>query len=453
MAPRIQYAKTSDGVSIAYWTLGTGEPLVVLPILPWSHTELEWQIPSFARWYERLAQRYKVIRYDCRATGLSDRGAVDFSLDALVLDLEAVAGRLGLERPAMFGIVHACAVAVAYAARHPDAVSRLLLWEPYARGKDYAQTRLVQLTRPLLEKDWDLYLRTAAHSFLGWSSGEEALAVATMMGDCIAEEAARMAYATFDRFDVTGLLARVGTPTLVLHRRDSPYPVDLTRRVASGIPNARLSILSGQSLVPYLDDAEEVLRAFDEFLAEGQPPTSAPEPALPQGMTAILFADIADSTGLTERLGDAAFRAQARELDVALRTVIREAGGTPIEGRLLGDGVLAVFTSARQAIEAALRCSEAGSHGGLPLHVGLHAGDVIREDDGNVYGGAVNVAARIAATSVPGEVLVSQTVRDLARTSAGVSFEDRGERELKGVSEPVRVWVVKGQGTGNKEQG
>ena len=108
---------------------------------------------------------------------------------------------------------------------------------------------------------------------------------------------------------------------------------------------------------------------------------------------------------------------------------------------LLGDGVLAVFTSARQAIEAAVACGSAGSDAGLPLHLGLHAGDVIREEN-NVYGGAVNIASRISGLSAPGEVLVSDTVRSLARTSAGVRFEDRGEQALKGVGETVRVWAV-----------
>ena len=159
------------------------------------------------------------------------------------------------------------------------------------------------------------------------------------------------------------------------------------------------------------------------------------------GTAIILFADIVDSTALTERMGDAAFRAKARDLDGSLRAVIRENGGTAIEGKLLGDGVLAVFTSARQAIEAALACGEAGSHPGLPLHLGLHAGDVIREDN-NVYGGAVNIASRISGLSAPGEVLVSRTVADLARTSAGVRFEDRGEQALKGIDDPVRVWAV-----------
>src|SRR5207244_10339821 len=158
------------------------------------------------------------------------------------------------------------------------------------------------------------------------------------------------------------------------------------------------------------------------------------------GLTAILFADIVDSTALTERLGDASFRAKARDLDAALRAVIRDHSGTPIAGKLLGDGVLAVFSSARQAIEAALACARAGNDADLPLHLGLHAGDVIREQN-NVYGGAVNIASRISGLSAPGEVLVSDIVRGLARTSAAVRFEDRGEQALKGVGEAVRVWA------------
>jgi adenylate cyclase len=159
------------------------------------------------------------------------------------------------------------------------------------------------------------------------------------------------------------------------------------------------------------------------------------------GTAIILFADIADSTALTERLGDAAFRAKARELDEALRRAIASNDGAAIEGKLLGDGVLATFGAAREAIACASAIQDAGSRAGLPLHVGIHAGDVIREAN-NVYGGAVNIASRVANEAAAGETLVSATVRDLARTSAGVSFEDRGERELKGVSEPVRLWSV-----------
>jgi class 3 adenylate cyclase len=165
----------------------------------------------------------------------------------------------------------------------------------------------------------------------------------------------------------------------------------------------------------------------------------------PSGTAIILFADIANSTALTERLGDSAFRDKARSLDEALRTAIASASGTAIEGKLLGDGVLAVFGAAREAISCSQACHAAGSEVGLALHVGIHAGDVIREDN-NVFGGAVNIAARVADASEAGETLVSQTIRDLARTSASVVFEDRGEHALKGIDEPQRLFAVRKQG-------
>jgi class 3 adenylate cyclase len=156
----------------------------------------------------------------------------------------------------------------------------------------------------------------------------------------------------------------------------------------------------------------------------------------------ILFTDIADSTALTERMGDAAFRVASKTFDERARAAIRDAGGVPVSGKVLGDGVMAIFTSAAQAIAAARRCIELSAASELRLHVGLHAGDVIRDGD-NVYGGAVNIAARVCGESAAGEVLVSDIVRGLARTSAGVVFEDRGERSLKGIEDAVRLFEVR----------
>jgi class 3 adenylate cyclase len=235
------------------------------------------------------------------------------------------------------------------------------------------------------------------------------------------------------------LFSSLDVPALVVYNSltGGKREREVAQRLAPLIPKARFV------------ETNDAARAIAEFV--GASTVGARDDSLPSGTAIILFADIVDSTALTERLGDAAFREKARELDGALRAIIRENAGTPIEGKLLGDGVLAVFTSARQAIEAALACGKAGDDGGLPLHLGLHAGDVIREADAdgraNVYGGAVNIASRISGLSAPGEVLVSETVRSLARTSAGVEFEDRGEQALKGVGEAVRVWaVVEGSG-------
>ena len=171
MEPRIQYAKTSDGVSIAYWTLGEGMPLVYTPMLS-SHCEMEWQVPELRSFYEQLAQGRMLVRYDGRGTGLSEREATDFSLDARMLDLEAVVEQLGLGRFDVFAQVTAGPVAIAYAARRPERVSHLLLWCSHARGSDILQTPQGQAIFGLVDQDWVLYTETMAHATLGWSGGE-----------------------------------------------------------------------------------------------------------------------------------------------------------------------------------------------------------------------------------------------------------------------------------------
>jgi class 3 adenylate cyclase len=441
--PRIQYAQASDGVSIAYWTLGNGMPLVHLPP-SFSHIQMEWAYPECRRWYERLAEKRRLVRYDTRGFGLSDREVTDLSLDAHLLDLEAVVNRLELKTFALYAAHHTGPLAIAYAARHPDRVSHLILWCTYSQPSEWTQPPELQATRGLIEKDWTTYSETVAHVILGWSEGEPARRYAEVIRDCVTPEVLQAVLGATLAFDVKALLPKVGSPTLVLHRRHVGFPVmNAARSLSAGIPDARLAVLEGTAGMPYLGDSETVLAAIDEFLGEGEEAPAAPE--LPEGMAVLLFADIAESTALTEKLGDAAFRAKARELDSSLRSVIRESGGTPVEGKVLGDGVLAVFTSARGAIDCALRCEAAGEPLGLQLHLGIHAGDVIREGN-NVYGGAVNIAARIAAASAPGEVLVSDTVRSLGRTSAGVAFDDRGEHELKGVGEPQRLFAVRGGG-------
>ena len=445
MEPRIQYAKTSDGVNIAFWTLGKGEPLVFM--LPLSHVRLEWQIPEWRNWAELLAAKRQLIRYDGRGSGMSDRNVTDFSLDAHVMDLDAVVNRLRLDNFALLGQLNWGPAAIAYAARNPQRISSLILWCSNFRPLHSRQSPRGDAILSLMEKDWDLYTEITAHETIGWAEGAPAHRWAAVMRASMAQEAWRSAFQASWDFDVSRLLREVKSPTLVLQRRDSPlFPVDTARILVTEIPDARLVILEGSSLAMYLQDAEVVAAIIDDFLSVVEPPTEHVT-TLPSGTAAapvgvILFADIVDSTALTERLGDAAFRDKARDLDTALRAVIREHAGTAIEGKLLGDGVLAVFTSARQAIEAALACGRSGDDAGLPLHLGLHAGDVIREDN-NVYGGAVNIASRISGLSAAGEVLVSETVRSLARTSAGVQFDDRGEQELKGVGEAVRVWAAR----------
>jgi len=440
--PRIQYAQTKDGVSIAYTQFGDGPPLIITSPSVWSHIGSEGpRIPDFTRlWREGLASRNRVVRFDIRGSGLSERNITSFTPDDLVVDLAAVADELELDRFALMGPFFGGRLAIEYAARHPERVSRLVLYCSFGPG----QFRSVQaeMATALADRDWELFTETIAHATVGWEAGEYAHSLAMYMRESVTPEGwkAMTTDLRANAADVTELLRQITAPTLVLHLRELAVPdVSHARYLASQIPAARLLLLEGKSLIEA--DQEAVVAAIDEFLGEGE--EAEPKRDLPEGTAVILFADIAESTALTEKLGDAAFRAKARELDTALRGIIRECSGTPVEGKLVGDGVLAVFTSARQAIECALRCNAAGEPAGLQLHLGIHAGDVIREGN-NVYGGAVNIAARIAGASAPGEVLVSDTVRGLGRTSAGVTFDDRGEHELKGVADPQRLYVVRG---------
>ena len=442
MEPRIQYAKTTDGVSIAFSTLGEGMPFVYMPWIPWAHQQLEWQVPEWRRWYERLAENRKLVRYDNRGSGLSDREVSDLSVEAQLLDLQAVVERLNLQQFALYAPGESGPAAITYAARHPQHVSHLILWCAWARASDVWKSARYQAFAALRETgDWDLFTETLANMLAEWPTREHARRGAAQLRESVTQEMASTFFEATREFDVTALLPQVESPTLVLHPiKVSWIQVDVARSLASRIPNARLALLDSGA-VPVADEVEAVGSVIDEFLSEGE--EAAAE--LPEGMAVLLFADIAESTALTEQLGDSAFRTKARELDTSLRAVIRECAGTPVEGKVLGDGVLAVFTSARQAIDCALRCEAAGEPLGLQLHLGIHAGDVIREGN-NVYGGAVNIAARIAAASEPGEVLVSDTLRGLARTSAGVTFDDRGEHTLKGVGEPQRLFAVRGDG-------
>ena len=436
MEPRIQYAKTSDGVSIAYATAGEGKCLIVVPSPPVSHVQRQWEL--YSELYGGLAQRFRAVWFDCRGSGLSDRSPIDFSTPAILRDFEAVADRAGGTQFSLCAMYDGVPFAISYASTRPEKVSHLILADGWTKFSDQDRKAVLEIEASLRHQDWTLYTETFARVLMGYEDPVFAATFGEFIRDCVEPEALRAAYSHQESgaWDVPpDLLDRIKMPTLVLHNRGNRFlSMQAGQRLAASIADARFRLI---------DDMEyaEVPRLIEDFISETSE-HAPPAPELPSGMLAILFADIADSTALTERVGDTAFRAKARDLDGTLRTVIRDHAGTAIEGKLLGDGVLAVFTSAREAIEAALACGRAGDNAGVPLHLGLHAGDVIREDN-NVYGGAVNIASRISGLSAPGEVLVSETVRSLARTSAGVVFEDRGEQSLKGIGETVRVWAAR----------
>jgi class 3 adenylate cyclase/pimeloyl-ACP methyl ester carboxylesterase len=433
--PQIRYCTTEDGVRIAYTMTGKGPVLVWAPDLPNSHVRLEWQQPGIREQLEAFASAFTVVRFDARGVGLSDRDVSDFSFAARSRDLEAVvtavrAGERG--RLVLMGVEWSGPLVIAYAVRHPEIVSHLVLMDTFARSADFAEHPRSRLAMELLDRDWEMFVDTRISLAIGLGKQEAGVYV-DFYRQCVTQDVAQAMFPQLARDDVRDLLPRVAVPTLVLqHTGLRARTDDMSRTLASHIGGAQLVVLDGG----YFDTSPtgSVVRFV---LGHDVAPSAS-------GTAIILFADIVDSTATQARTGNEAFRERSRRLEDALRGAISEAGGTPVEGRTLGDGVLGDFRSAAQAIVAALACAVAATECGLALHLGIHAGDVIREAR-NVYGVAVSVASRISALSGPNEILVSSTVRDLARGSSDVTFEDRGEHALKGVGEPQRVFAVRRQ--------
>jgi class 3 adenylate cyclase len=388
--------------------------------------------------FGQLARSTRLIWFDARGTGMSERDVTDVSAATLLMDAEAVIDAAQIDRFAVFcyGNLLSLLTALQLATEHPDRVTHLVLSLPYQSMRDVTDTPYAKAGMALAEADWPSYVAARYLILLGIDIAarpfvsQMATAAAAWADPAVGLLHRRLEEAT----DVGDLLPRVRQPTLVLREESQSFPpVRASQRVAAKIPGAQFRQYSYAR-------GERVADLVLSFLGLSTPTTSVA--AGPSGMAVVLFADIVDSTALTERLGDAAFRAKARDLDVALRSIISDAGGTTIDAKTLGDGVLATFPAASQAITAAVAFERAASAAQLQLHVGIHAGDVIHEQN-NVFGGAVNIAARISALAAPGQVLVSRTVRDLARTSADVTFVDHGKHALKGIDDAVRVYEVR----------
>jgi pimeloyl-ACP methyl ester carboxylesterase len=248
-----------------------------MPPLPARHIELEWAAPDEGRWLELLARGRTLVQYDPRGLGLSDRAAIEYSLAALERDLDAVVERTAPDGVALFAAVNSGALALAYAAHHPERVSHLILWCCTPRGMEGIGQHLDALLG-LVDRDWELATETAAHLLRGWSSGEAARRFAIMLRACASPEATRALARVASEIDVSGLLAAVRAPTLVLHRRGLSWiPIERAVELASGIPGAQLVTLEGDSMAPWAGDTAAIVRAVDEFL--GVPPADEPVPS------------------------------------------------------------------------------------------------------------------------------------------------------------------------------
>ena len=336
----IRYTQTADGVKIAFWTLGDGEPFVYMAGAPWSHVEL-LEIPECVRWYERLAEDRMLVRYDVRGTGLSDREIEDHSLDAQLLDLESVIDSLGLEKFSVFGAANAGPVAIAYAAANPERVSNLILWCTWANGAEIISPRL-DAWRALLDHDWQLMTDTCAHLALGWSGGEVGRRAAENLRASVTPGVMRAALDAVDAVDITSSLENVSTPTLIFTRPNISWiPVESARNLAARIPGARLFILDGESTAPYMGDTELVVDTIHRFFASNSGPAATPHDLTTSEPTAA--SGILEATGKSDpgRPSDLTAReAQvlgmlasgktnnevAKELVLSIRTVERHIG-------------------------------------------------------------------------------------------------------------------------------
>ena len=449
MEPRIQYATASDGVSIAYCEAGEGTPFVEV-YGPCSSIELEFRDWE---WHRIMAARRRLIRFDPRGSGLSQRAVTDFSVDAATRDIGAVADALGLERFALFGQVWSVPPIVAYAARYPERVSHLILYAGYARAVDvFAIPRVTSIFAMLDAGDWELFTDTLVLVQMGWELADVAHGLGKLWRASVSLEQARAIFAEYREHDVTDLLAQVGVPTLVLHPRGTPFPtLELAQRLAAGIPGARLKILESKTM--WSDEMEPLLLdALDEFIGDGG--KALTREALPHvqrgsdrpiGFVTILFTDIEGSTALRRALADAPARDLMRAYERAMREAVTKHGGAEI--KITGDGMMASFDSASRAVESAIEMQRAfaAQNEGNPdtpvrVRIGLNAGEPIPEG-ADLFGTAVDMAARVMAHGAGEEILVSNVVRELC-AGRGFLFGDRGEVALRGFEDPVRLYEV-----------
>ncbi len=446
MPPPIRYTRLADGATVAYWTLGSGPPLLHMPDMPIA-LDKQWQIPELASWYTALANQHTVVTWDPPGVGLSSRDVEDVSFTTAQVALDAVAEALALDKFHLFSGYRRTPSAISFAANNPGRVDRLVLWCPYAQAVAMQSTAGHSAVRHLFETDWKTYTEYVLRISTGLPAGR-VTEVAALARDSISRDVyARQSQQALGT-DTSSLLSSIAAPTLVLHRRDVSFlTLEFSREIAASIPNASLAVLDGESIYPHFGDQDTVLDAVLEFLADGSRPAVRPANLPETGILAVLCTDLENSTAMMDHLGDEPGRAFLREHERITRQCLDEYSGH--EFKTAGDSFLAWFTSAQRAVACAValqrRIREAGMPEGVRLRVGIDAGEPIPEDN-DFFGRTVIVASRVCGQADGGQVLVSDVVRQLA-SGKGFAFDDRGERTLKGFSEPTRIWMVGWQET------
>jgi pimeloyl-ACP methyl ester carboxylesterase len=283
MEPSLRYARTSDGITIAYTVTGDGPALIWLPPIPLSNVFGQWRVPRFRDAYERLSQRLRLVIYDGRGTGHSQRDVDDFSLEAMLRDLDAVVEHAGIQTFALLGYYSSAVAAIGYAARHPDRVTRLVLFGGTMRLLDAMSPPESQALVTLIDRDWDLFVDSAAHAWMGWTMGEEGRLVADAFRTATTPALARAMIEAGRDMDVSAEVGNVRVPALVVHRQgERQIPLAVSEQLAQALPDGRLLALEGTSAGLFFEDPEADLAVLLDFLTGEAPGVTAPASAAPR---------------------------------------------------------------------------------------------------------------------------------------------------------------------------
>jgi class 3 adenylate cyclase len=444
-APETRYALSGD-VHIAYQAVGDGPlDLVFIPSLT-HHVELVWENPPQARFFSRLASIGRLLLFDKRGTGMSDRVVGTPPLEVRMDDIRAVMDAAGSERAVLCGLGDGGPLCALFAATYPERTTALVLINTAPR---YVRSPELPWLPTRAEREREI--EGALHT---WGD-PEAAAERFALGSPSATEEERRGFSRVIRFsvspgsaaaylrmnldvDICDVLPLIRVPTLVMQRTEMKV-VDIrsARYLAEHIPGARLVELPGRDFAPQLGDPDRLFAELESFLddvLEGEPWAAEPDRIL----ATVLFTDIVDSTARAAELGDRAWRELLQKHHETVRSQLGRFRGEEMD--TAGDGFFATFDGPARAIRCAFAIQESIRELELDVRAGLHSGEC-ELVDGKAGGIAVHIGARVASLAEPGEVLVSSTVKDLVAGS-GIEFEDRGEHQLKGISEAWHLFTV-----------
>jgi pimeloyl-ACP methyl ester carboxylesterase len=439
MAPETRFTR-SGNVHIAYQVVGEG-PLDLVFVPGWvSHVELVWDEPTRASFLERLASFSRLIVFDKRGTGLSDR-VPDAQLpthEERMDDIRAVMDAAGSERAAFFGFSEGGNLAALFAAMYPQRTTALVMFGSFAKriwAPDYPWAPTPEQREreyELVAREWGGAMDLA--SYVPGKVGDEAYLrrLASYFRNAASPGAAVALLRMNTQIDIRAVLPTIRVPTLVLHRvGDRDANVEEGRFIARSIPGARLVELLGNDHLPWVGDQDSVLDEVQEFLTGVRPVVD-----VDRVLATVLFTDIVGSTETAARLGDRAWRALLDGHHAMVRRALARFRGAEVNTS--GDGFFATFDGPARAIRCAFAIHDGARELGLASRAGLHTGEIDRSG-GNVGGIAVHIGARVAAAAAAGETLVSSTVKDIVAGS-GIAFADRGMHGLKGVPGEWRLY-------------